>query len=76
MSKVPNGPKRETGWDKLRQENEGNFAPDFRPIRGAIRRNELLGSVVELFVSAIVGVSKLNLGAQEPPSKEDSDILK
>jgi len=69
-------PKKETGWDKLRQENEGGYTPNFAPIRGAIRRNEFLGSVVELFISAIVGVSKLNLGAQESPKEDKVDSKK
>ena len=76
MSVPSKAPKKETGWDKLRQENEQNYTPDFRPIRGVIRRNEFLGSIVELFVSAVVGVSKLNLGAQEPPTEEKTDLLK
>ena len=66
-------PKRETGWDKLRQENEEKHTLDFRPIRSAIRRNEFLGSVVELFLSAIVGVSKFNLGAKDQNSPEKTD---
>lgn len=57
----------------LRQENEGKHKPNFNPIRGAIRRNEFLGSIVELFISAIVGVSKFNLGAKEPESNNKLD---
>ena len=69
-------PKRETGWDKLRQENEGSYIPNFGPIRSAIRRNELFGSIVELFVTAVVGVSKLNLGAKEPSQEGKIDSPK
>jgi hypothetical protein len=74
VSKEPSQPKKESGWDVLRQENEGKHKPDFNPIRGAIRRNEFLGSIVELFISAIVGVSKFNLGAKEadPSNKLES----
>lgn len=50
------------GWRMLRRENERGFDGDFSPIRRAIFRSELLGSVVELFVSALVGVGKINLG--------------
>jgi len=73
VNKEVKQPKRETGWDLLRQENEEKHTLDFRPIRSAIRRNEFLGSVVELFLSAIVGVSKFNLGAREHnlPDKTD-----
>ncbi len=74
MSKEIKPPKRESGWDLLRQENEEKHKPDFNPIRGAIRRNEFLGSLVELFVSAIVGVSKFNLGAKESDPNQKSDL--
>ncbi|MFK8058402.1 MAG: hypothetical protein AB8F78_19915 [Saprospiraceae bacterium] len=75
MSKDEQQPKRETGWDKLRQENEDKHTFNFKPIRSAIRRNEFVGSIVELFISAVVGVSKYNLGAQEPQKKEETDSL-
>jgi len=71
--KTDQQPKRETGWDILRQENEGKHTFNFKPIRSAIRRNEFLGSVVELFLSAVVGVTKINLGAADPDQKEKSD---
>lgn len=69
-------PKRESGWDKLRQENEGSYVPNFGPLRGVIRRNEFLGSLVELFISAIVGVSKINLGAKDSLQKDKIDTPK
>ena len=75
MSKEATSPKKETGWDILRQENEEKHTPNFNPIRGAIRRNEFLGSMVELFVSAIVGVTKFNLGAKDPETKNKLDSL-
>ena len=73
MSKEVKQPKKESGWDVLRQENEEKHKPDFHPIRGAIRRNEFLGSIVELFISAVVGVSKFNLGAEEPKPNDKLD---
>jgi len=68
-------PRRETGWDQLRQENERSYVPNFKPLRNVIRRNEFIGSLVELFVSAIVGVGKLNLGAKDSPDKDEPDAL-
>lgn len=73
MSIEKTTPKRESGWEILKKENEEKHRPDFHPIRGAIRRNEFLGSIVELFISALVGVSKFNLGAKDPEPKEKSD---
>jgi len=75
VSKEVKQPKRESGWDKLRQENEEKHTLNFQPIRSAIRRNEFLGSVVELFLSAIVGVSKFNLGAKEQIPTEKTDPI-
>jgi len=57
---------RRRGWKQLRREDEIGFTPDFKPLRSAMQRNEFFGSVVELFFSALVGVGKLNLGAEKP----------
>lgn len=53
------------GWRALREEREREFRIDFAPLRRAIRRNEFLSATVELFLGALVGVTKLNLGAGE-----------
>jgi len=73
VSKEVKPPKKESGWDLVRQENEEKHKLDFNPIRGAIRRNEFLGSLVELFVSAVVGVGIFNLGAKETEPDKRSD---
>ena len=53
----------ENGWRALREAREREFRLNFAPLRRVIRRDELLSSVVELFLGAVVGVTKLNLGA-------------
>ena len=60
----PPGPTP-NGWRVLRERRERNFRVDFAPLRRAIRRNEFVSSVVELFVGAVVGVTKINLGVAD-----------
>lgn len=52
-----------SGWRALRAEREREFRTDFAPLRDAMRRNEFVSASVELFLSALVGVTKINLGA-------------
>ena len=54
------------GWRALREEREREFRVDFAPLRRAIQRNELLSATVELFLGAVVGVTKINLGVEAP----------
>ena len=60
------------GWRVLREEREREFRIDFAPLRRAIRRNEFVSATVELFLGALVGVTKLNLGADEEASSPAS----
>ena len=71
---APDGPARPAGggWRALREEREREFRIDFAPLRRAIRRNELFSAMVELFVGAVVGVTKLNLEADDPTPDEQS----
>ncbi len=73
---IPYGPRRNRpGWDLLRREREGEFRGDFVPLREVIQRNELVGSMVELFLSALVGVTKISLNVQDVNGESISDDL-
>lgn len=54
---------RRSGWRKLKQENERGFEANFAPLRLVMQRSELLGSMIELFVSAIAGIGRIGMGA-------------
>ena len=69
MSTVNENRPKENGWQQLKRENEAKFKENFSPIQSFIRRNEYLGSLIELFMSALVGVGKLNLGFTEDNAK-------
>ncbi len=62
------------GWKELRRRYEEGHKAKFVPIRDAIKRNEFIGSVIELFVSALIGVTQFNLGVQDPANAESSNI--
>lgn len=60
-----------SGWRALREEREREFRSDFAPLHRAIRRNEFVSASVELFLSALVGVTKVNLGARDAAPEAD-----
>lgn len=65
------------GWRQLRIESEKGFESNFAPLRTAIKRNEFIGSIFELFVSALMGIGKIGLSVPEDSddSKEDLKTL-
>lgn len=81
---VPNGgtaqESKGAGWRAVRRELEREFSGNFQPLREAIQRNELFGSVAELFLSAVVGVTKLSFGVKKelpapaPPPEGEPDL--
>lgn len=67
-----NAPKRRRGWDIIREENERGFESRFAGLRDSIRRHELFGSVVELFISAVAGVTSINFRDSPEDDHKDS----
>ena len=68
-------PARGAGWRALRRRRAVAFRPDFPGLRSSLRRSELIGSVVELFFSALAGVGRIQLGAGPPPDPPPPEIL-
>lgn len=71
MRKQPKRTYRRSGWRQLRQENERSFESNFAPLRLVMRRSEFVGSVIELFVSALAGVGRIGLGVGEADATPD-----
>lgn len=59
------------GWKVLKRQYENGFQSNFNMLRPTMHRNELFGSVVELFMSALLGVGKISFTEKK---KDDSDI--
>ena len=49
------------------------FRPDFARLRSSLRRTELVGSVVELFFDALLGVGRIQLGGRRPAAPPPAD---
>ena len=62
-----------SGWRQLRLESEKGFESNFAPLRSAIKRNEFLGSILELFVTALMGIGKIGLSEQEELKDTEKD---
>lgn len=61
-------PARGAGWRALRRERMARFRPDYQGLRSSLRRTELFGSLIELFVTALAGVGRMHLGGRDDPA--------
>jgi len=75
MSTEPKRTYRRSGWRQLKEENEHGFESNFAPLRVVMRSGELVGSIVELFVSAIAGIGRIGLGGSPPEPDETPGLL-
>lgn len=67
MSGGEDSPAPGAGWRALRRRRAAGFRPDLAGLRSSLRRSELVGSMVELFFSALAGVGRIQLGGGVPP---------